>query len=476
MERAIFSLLFVAVFGFQPMFFSNQNTKFLHGVAQSGAGYLQQDWLANTVDPLPIFSKLIELCFQLQLPQLTFVIQGVLVFVFAYFYFALAQYIFKFSKGQLYWFVAITFFVFCPMIFEDIYWGFSKQYLITQYLQPSSFAVLYFPALYYFYRKNFYLSAVLMGVPGLFHAAFTLVGAILFLACFGYLLWTKKKVVLVGIAGVLFSVVMLPSVLHQIQLLEPTDPALLAQAMQILSDYRIPHHTNVLSIFRFDFIIKVLVIGCSVYFIQHRFSKWLISILAVGLLFTILYGVLNQNGIITVSTPWRFSVVVVPYAFLLLTGIVSKPIGKINKLQVVPILFMALFTILGVVWTVNQHKAYQAMPGMQTLQWLRKNQDEFANATFLVETREKYGEVFRLNTGLPIVVNWKSHPYKDVEVIEWYNRMQKAEAFYNGKLTPSEVEEFLKDKHVTHIVAPLQFNYYGQVIHQDEQLKVIQLD
>ena len=56
-------LLVAAVFAVaytqSPLYEGNQNTKFLHGLAQAGRGYLEADWLANTVDPLPVFSSLI---------------------------------------------------------------------------------------------------------------------------------------------------------------------------------------------------------------------------------------------------------------------------------------------------------------------------------------------------------------------------------------------------------------------------------
>src|SRR2546423_1746729 len=39
-----------------PLYYSNQNQYFLHGLAQGGRGHLDRDWLANTADPTPVFS------------------------------------------------------------------------------------------------------------------------------------------------------------------------------------------------------------------------------------------------------------------------------------------------------------------------------------------------------------------------------------------------------------------------------------
>src|SRR5207245_8743302 len=42
-----------------PLYYSNQNQYFLHGLAEGGWGYLDRDWLANTADPTPVFSTMV---------------------------------------------------------------------------------------------------------------------------------------------------------------------------------------------------------------------------------------------------------------------------------------------------------------------------------------------------------------------------------------------------------------------------------
>src|SRR5579875_2199367 len=53
------SLLFGLAYTQPPLYYSNQNQYFLHGLAQSGHGFLNEDWLANTADPTPLFSALV---------------------------------------------------------------------------------------------------------------------------------------------------------------------------------------------------------------------------------------------------------------------------------------------------------------------------------------------------------------------------------------------------------------------------------
>src|SRR5919201_1818744 len=59
-KRTASFLFWAIVFGIActqaPLYYSNQNQYFLHGLAQGGMGDLDRDWLANTADPTPVFS------------------------------------------------------------------------------------------------------------------------------------------------------------------------------------------------------------------------------------------------------------------------------------------------------------------------------------------------------------------------------------------------------------------------------------
>src|SRR5437660_1348796 len=62
-NRVMIFLFWSVVFGVSctqaSLYYSNQNQYFLHGSARAGLGRLDQDWLANTRDPTPIFSTLV---------------------------------------------------------------------------------------------------------------------------------------------------------------------------------------------------------------------------------------------------------------------------------------------------------------------------------------------------------------------------------------------------------------------------------
>lgn len=59
------SMIFGIIYAQSPLYTSNQNTYFLHGLASAGLGNLKTDWLANTADPTPVFSGLVFLTYAL---------------------------------------------------------------------------------------------------------------------------------------------------------------------------------------------------------------------------------------------------------------------------------------------------------------------------------------------------------------------------------------------------------------------------
>ena len=52
-------VLFAVAHTQSPLYYSNQNQYFLHGLAAAGYGHLSDDWLANTADPTPVFSAFV---------------------------------------------------------------------------------------------------------------------------------------------------------------------------------------------------------------------------------------------------------------------------------------------------------------------------------------------------------------------------------------------------------------------------------
>lgn len=96
------------------------------------------------------------------------------------------------------------------------------------------------------------------------------------------------------------------------------------------------------------------------------------------------------------------------------------------------------------------------------LDWERKvNGAETAMMDFVRNTRRS-GEVyliptklqdFRLETGTPIYIDFKSIPYAPYEVVEWRRRVLRADRFFREKAEACEALEVLAGEGVTHVVS-----------------------
>jgi hypothetical protein len=62
---------------------------------------------------------------------------------------------------------------------------------------------------------------------------------------------------------------------------------------------------------------------------------------------------------------------------------------------------------------------------------------------------------FRLAAGVPVFVDWKSHPRKDIEVVEWRERIRLARRLYGGPgIECGMVPALAAIYGVTHVVVP----------------------
>src|SRR6185312_9253739 len=63
-------------------------------------------------------------------------------------------------------------------------------------------------------------------------------------------------------------------------------------------------------------------------------------------------------------------------------------------------------------------------------------------------------QVFRLFTGAPIYIDFKSIPYKDVEVLQWHERVLWNHHLYEQRdWNDEQIKNALKRRNITHVVA-----------------------
>ena len=266
----------------------------------------------------------------------------------------------------------------------------------------------------------------------------------------------------------------------------PSSPEQFDEAQAILVNFRIPHHA------RFDRWFD------TVAFLQIAWILWSIVLVRRTRLFLILIvpfscaalltliQVITESKFLSLLFPWRISAVLVPVATTIVLTRLAELLPKKVDEPMPRLASMAL--ILGFsgagIWIMTAQMGFQT--GSE-----EKNLTEFVSAhkapgdvyfipvnvpTLLNNPRgslssdfkpvvEKRADDrvipvdlqgFRLATGAPIFIDFKSIPYKDVEILEWHSRLSLAYEIQQelGRNDPEHALNWLASRGVTHVVRP----------------------
>lgn len=486
-----------------PLYYSNQNQYFLHGLATAGLGSLDQDWLAGTGDPTPLFSALIALTYRVAHEWAYYIyfvlLLGLyfhsLVGVFAHLankedasdsarllFIALLVAV---HSGAARWASVQLFGVDHPWYFQA---GVAGQYVLGFGLQPSVFGVLLVCSVLAFLRGQGILAATAAALAAVVHPTYLLAAAFLTLA-FMLVTWTNsgswKRAALLGAWALLL---VLPVVVYNIVWFRPTAPAEFAEAQQILVHFRIPHHAVPERWFDGIALGQLLWIVLAMLLVRGT-MLFAIMLIPFSLALTLsMAQVLTGNDTLALLFPWRISAVLVPLATAV---VLTRLVTGITKWSSRP----ALAQVLG--WMSAVSLGLLVAGGVAINYFglaYRSNSDELPLLEYVRDhagpgdvyllpvdvprldagtkgarstsftpppLRDKDHNLiaidlqrFRLFTGCPIVIDFKSIPYRDVEVIEWHDRLLTCQKLYRASdwRLPA-FKDTLAGYKVSHVVA-----------------------
>ncbi|PWH13312.1 MAG: hypothetical protein DDG59_14555 [Anaerolineae bacterium] len=477
----IWCVLFGVAYTQSPLYSSNQNTYFLHGAACANQGDLRQDWLANTRDPTPLFSALV--CVTLRwfhAPSLFYFYYLLLLGLYFTTLYQLAARQVDLrprSRRLIFW---ALFFLIHSAAFRFVLsrtlgaqWmyafegGLANHRLLGSVFEPSAFGVLLLVAVNLALQEKHYPAFLALALATWFHPTYLLSAVLLFL---GIETWklaeahqtnnthsTRQTLRSLTKDGLIFFVLILPSVFYSLTFVVGIAPQVRQEAHSILYQIRIPHHADPRNWFNASSVIQLLLMLAGLYWTRHPGLRWLLGLpLLLGALLTLAVLFLG-NPSLALLFPWRVSVVLVP---LSVTILVSRLVGLIPSeaeqphrellIWVLPSLSTALIaTTLLLGWVrisldLQRKRAQPERPLIAFVAQTKQPQDCYLIPLKLQD--------FRLASGAPIYVDFKSHPYAPLEVIEWYRRYRLADQFYRN---PScEALAQLSSEGVNHLVLP----------------------
>lgn len=488
------SILFAVAYTQPPLYYSNQNQYFLHALAASGYGDLAHDWLANTADPTPVFSTLMAWLYQ-TVGEWSFHV-GFFLLLQLYFlsWWAVVAALPYFPDSRLGRIALVGLLILSHSALAralSVHWtgtdyvwylqaGVANQYLLGAGLQPSVFGVLLVSALAAFAWNRPLLAAFTIAMACTLHSTYLLHGAMLVAGMICQEAFHKRfkaAIAVALVAGVGVSYV----VGYNWLTFGPTDPEQFAKAQKVLAEVRIPHHAV---IGRWLDWVAWLQIGlCAVGVVLYSKTR-LLGPLLVGLLggfFLTLLQWGTGHSTLALLFPWRMSAVLIPLA----TGAVSVLIiAGIDRLPIRAFL-LGLIALCGSIsvlagpYIMVQHLGYQSSAGEHgVLEFAKENRRDrdlyllpggfpkpstskgTGSATFvpLQDTgRPAIFELqrFRLATGASVYVDFKSIPYRDQDVLEWYRRVNDSGHWYQQQdWDRSGIIDTLRREGLTHVVIP----------------------
>lgn len=518
-------VLWALVFGLAhtqaPLSYSNQNQYLLHGLAQGGHGFLDEDWLANTADPTPAFSALVafthrylhDSCFHVYY----LVLLGLYFYALAGVFTHLTGYKLIDPAGLCFavLFVAVhagaARLASTHLLGRDYPWylqaGVAGQYLLGPVFQPSTFGVLLAVSLYAFLRDQVWLAALCAGLAAALHATYLLGAAFLILGYQVVLVREGRVRTAVG-AGLLALALVAPGIVYNLRTFAPSTPETFAQAQHIFVNIRIPHHAVPDRWFDKVAFAQTLwiVLGLALLWGSRLFPV-LCLVFGLSLALT-LVQIGTGNPMLALLFPWRTSALLMPVATALILArgiqLLAPWLPQGIVLRAVGVLALGLLALSGVAiqsfglaYPMNK----QELPLLEHVREHKWRGDVYllpvevpkvgtgprgsVSVSFTPPPmRGQSGNLiavdlqrFRLFTGAPIFVDFKSVPYKDVEVIEWWDRLQTAARWYE-QADRADVWAEWSRRGITHVVTTARHELDGPGVEQvyaDEAYRVYRL-
>ncbi|MGB3403021.1 MAG: DUF6798 domain-containing protein [Microcoleaceae cyanobacterium] len=460
-------ILFGLAYVQQPLYTSNQNTKFLQGMAEAGYGYLDQDWLANTLDPLPVFTAIVQLTQTSFISEFFYIYYWILFGIYIYSLIGIAAIIFdlkSYTQKLIYFVLLVVIHCLKINIFDfetqiHLHYGVAKQYILGSYFQTSNFGVFIILSIYLFLSKKYTASIISLAIAATVHPTYLPSAAILTLSYLLIRYQNKDKLTHIIPMGLLSLTLVLPVVVYMTLNFPDTSPEIAEQARTLLIS-RIPHHSLPQIWLNSVAWIQILVIILAIYLVRKT-QIYLILFIPFGLA-ALLTGsqFLTENKTLAFLTPWRVSAFLMPVATSLILAVFVRILFHQYHLffsryrRIINLVFLTILVVFVIVGISHQLKELNRSHSHDSVMaFVKQNKTE--SDLYLVPHTSGNFIPFRLQTGAPILINQKSHPYKDTEVLEWHNRLMMAQQFYGPEFRPTRcqtLEQIVTFYQVTHVI------------------------
>ncbi|MFV0334304.1 MAG: DUF6798 domain-containing protein [Tropicimonas sp.] len=445
-------LAFAASAAMPLLYFQNQNTKFLHGIAAARPDRLGADWTAHTVDGLPVFSALVRAVATWSHPGMFYGLELGLLAVMCLSLLELARLAAPAQARRPAFLLAAAGLIaaLAHPSQEESLSGVAGQYMMGGYLQPSEFGILYLPAILLALRRH--PAALILGaVPAAMHPAYIALSAI----CVALFLWDRWRagagIPVLPLAAALALLILPP--LDLARRFAPTDPELFARANAILAFQRIPHHSDPAQWAGFTALRQLSLALLALVLAPRGLLRSLLAALLLMAVGGAGFVALSGNAEVALMAPWRASILIIPLAWAIVIGrLLGWLLARSGGPYLPTVLSLAMLALA--TWTAADGLAVKWRNTARTTQpdHLRFIRETHRPGDIYLTDPDQSG--FRLNAMSAQFVSGKTHPYLDHEVLEWDRRLDLAERVFprRAPLDCAALDEVLAHYEITHVL------------------------
>jgi len=463
----LLSLLMVLIYTQKPLFTSNQNQYFLHGMAKASLGSLSQDWLANTKEPTPLFSMLVKWTYQgLKNPAWFYFYYAILMGLYLFSLLGILDEFFHIRENTTRFVLTATLILILHSAATRFFFnrllgtnwmflfdgGAAGQRLLGTVFQPSAFGVLLVASFYFFIKGRIYWAVILAAAAACIHPTYLFTSALMTIGYLLTIIIEEKNFRKALLSGGLALIIVTPILIYIFNNFMGTEGA--AKARRILIDIRIPHHTLTSYWLDFTVLFKTIMILFAILLIRKQ-KKIAIPMLVVfsGALLLSTYQIITKDSFLALVFPWRPTTLLVPLSSSILTaGFSTWLCGLIKKERILSILQISCLIILVIlslagIWQMNEEfKQYQNSKEAGLYQWVREY--SASGDRFLIPVNM---DTFRTNTLRPIYIDFFAIPYNNSDVIQWYHRVLATNKFHDTG-SCLELMYLQHDERFTHVI------------------------
>ena len=452
----ILSILFAITIQQFP-FFKGNSLHLLHAIKEFGTNKLQDDWIANQTNHLPVFVYLNNIFLQFFPVKTLHVIHFSLLVICSLFIFLICRNEFQnLSRTSL---SLLWFSIFIIIYHEHSFFGgLAGQDIINEGYQPASFGVLFYCGIYLFLIRKYFFSIFLICLSASFHPSYILHSGLLsFGFCF-YLLLEREFKPLIRLI-IFYIILILPITLYIILNFLLLDKELIQMGQNILVE-RIPHHALIENWFSYKDFFSILIYLISLLII-YKNKKIFVPLTIFGISSILLSTLqfLTENNTLALTFPWRASVFLMPLSsMIIISFLLNKFFSNKNNMNLFSVsLFIIVFSFFFGKNHFVKNDNQKFYSKLELVKEINVNYDTIER--ILIPINISY---IRMNTGLPIFIDWKHHAFKYDEIIMWKKRIDLVQKFYQTSI-------FEKQKEI--LININKIDYISHILIEKKQLK-----